>query len=287
MQKAVEDDKISHTILFDGDRGCGKTSLARILANELGCSQLDYREINAADFGGIDTSRQIIRTMRTSPMKGKYKVFLLDEVHMLGQGGDSAKNKAQTAMLKAFEEPPKHVFFFLCTTEPGNVLGTIKSRCIRHTVKPLVPKVTMELVTGIAKKEGVELPKQVATRIAKYSQGIAREAVKMLEQVIFLSESDMLEVSFQMDQTESNVKELCNCIWYGKSWAETAKVLRALKDDPEGVRRRMRGWFAAILLNGDQRAWMVLDTFQKPYFNTDGKNQLVRDTYECWSELNQ
>ncbi len=286
LKRAIEEHKVPHTIMIAGPRGSGKTTLGRIIANELNCSQLDFREIDVADFSGIDTSRQIRRTMATSPMKGKYKVFLLDEIALLGQGGASEKNKAQSALLKAFEEPPKHVFFIMCTTDPQNVLTTIRSRCVRYKVTPLPPNRIIELVTDIAKKEKAVLSKEVAKRISKYSQGIAREAIKMLEQVIFLSEEEQLEMTFSMDKIESNVKELCQCIWQGKSWAETASVLKRLKEEPESVRRKIRGYFCAILLNGNQKAFLILDSFQKPFFNTDAKNELVRCTYECWSELN-
>ncbi|MHA1303615.1 MAG: AAA family ATPase [Candidatus Heimdallarchaeaceae archaeon] len=266
---------------------CGKTSIGRILAKELDCSRLDFREIDVADFSGIDTARQIRRTMYTSPMKGKVKVFLLDEIALLGQGGASEKNKAQSALLKAFEEPPKHCYFIACTTDPQNVLTTIKSRCTRYKVSPLSPQKVVTLITDIAMKEGVKLPKKVAFRIAKESQGHPREAIKMLEQVIFLSEEEMLEITFEMNQSDSDVKELINCIWYGKSWKETASVLRKLKDEPEGVRRKVRGYFTGILLNGDQRAYIVVDIFKQPFFNTDAKNELVRCTFESWSELNE
>lgn len=283
---AIEKGKLPHTILFEGERGCGKTTIGRILAKELGCSTLDFREIDVADFSGVDTARNIRRSMHTSPMKGKVKVWLLDEIALLGQGGASEKNRAQSALLKALEEPPKHCYFFCCTTDPQNVLPTLKSRCVRFTVQPLSIKSMIILLTRIIKGEGVEVPEEVLTTIAKNSRGIPREAIKMLEKIIHLPEKEMVKVSFESESIDSTIKELCQQLLYKKDWKTIAETLKGIKEEPESIRRAIRGYFAAVLLNGTEKAFIVLDSLKVPFYNTDGKNELVRCIYEAWSDLN-
>ena len=127
LQKFLKKGNLPHTILFKGPSGCGKTTLARILAKELGCGVLDLREYNSADFRGIDTIRDISRIMTNAPAAGNCRVFILDEAHQLSKD-------AQNAALKILEDTPKHVYFFICTTDPQKLIATIRSRCTEMPV---------------------------------------------------------------------------------------------------------------------------------------------------------
>ncbi len=272
--------KIPQQILFYGPKGCGKTTLARLCAKQLNCSEFDLKEIDTADFRGIDSVREIRRTMHTSPMKGKVKVYILDECH-------KTTNDFQNALLKALEEPPKHVYFFLCTTDPQGLIPTIKSRCVQYQVSTLTPKQIFELMDGICKKENRSVPKKVILQIAKDCEGHPRNALKILEKIIYLNEDEMLEAAKHEAEKKEAPIELCRALMSNKSWKQIATLFKSINDEPETIRRIIRGYFASVLLNGNTTGYIVLDVFKQPYYNTDGKNELVRGLYEVWSELNE
>ncbi len=287
LQTLFRLNKIPQQILFHGPRGCGKTTLARLCAKQLNCSDFDLKEIDVADFRGIDSVRDIRRTMGTSPMNGKVKVYIMDEVALLGRGGDSSKNEAQSCLLKALEEPPKHVYFFLCTTDPQNLIPTLKSRCVQYQVSTLTPKQIFEIINNICKKEDKQIPKKVSLQIAKDSLGHPREALKILEKIIYLDEDKMLEAAQQEAEKREQTISLCRALMGNKTWKQIADILKNIDEDPEAVRRKIRGYFASVLLNGNVSGFIILDVFKQAFYNTDGRNELIRGCYEIWSELNE
>jgi DNA polymerase-3 subunit gamma/tau len=128
-----------HSFLLSGPTGCGKTTLARIIAAELGCFGSDYKEIDSADFRGIDTIREIGKQCMYKPLESSCRVFVIDECHKM-------TNDAQNAFLKRLEDTPKHVYFILCTTDPSKLIPTIRGRCSQFQVKPLSEKVLLRLL---------------------------------------------------------------------------------------------------------------------------------------------
>jgi len=275
----ISENKIPHCALFYGDFGCGKTTLARLFAKELGCAtSFDLKEIDIAHFNGVDTIRDLRKHMGTKPMAGDAKVFILDEVHELSKPG-------QNALLKALEEPPKHVYFFLCTTDPQKVINTVRSRCVQYEVAPLTEKQIFSLTNTIAEKENIELPKKVGLQIARDSLGHPRNALKILEKIACLSADEMLEAAKQEAEKQEAVINLCRTLMKRTNWKTIAGILRKLTDDPEKMRRAVRGYFASVLLNGNEAGFIVLDVFKQPYFSTDGKNEFVRCVYEVFQEL--
>jgi len=155
LKKSVEGRK-NHVFLFTGPSGCGKTTLSRIVAKELGAKGSDFRELDSADFRGIDTIRNLRKTIGYHPLESKVVVYLLDEVHKLT--GD-----AQNAMLKMLEETPEHVYFILATTDPQKLLGTIKGRCSIYTVEALEDswKYTSAILRGLKKDDSETIRRQV------------------------------------------------------------------------------------------------------------------------------
>ncbi|MCX6779188.1 MAG: DNA polymerase III subunit gamma/tau [Candidatus Magasanikbacteria bacterium] len=210
LQKQISTDKTAHAYLFTGPRGSGKTSTARILAKTLNCQNrqanttepcnecsscqeitagrsLDVVEIDAASNTGVDNVREnIIDSARLSPTKSKFKIFIIDEVHMLSAS-------AFNALLKIIEEPPKHVFFILATTEAFKIPGTVLSRCQRFDFKKVEVSKIKERLKMICEKEGVEAEVKILDRIAHQSDGCLRDAEGLLGQILALGEKKVTD----------------------------------------------------------------------------------------------
>jgi len=187
LEGAVKGNAITHAYLFAGSRGTGKTSVARILARELGTSEKDLYEIDAASNRGIDDIRELREAARVHPFDSRYKVYLIDEVHMLTR-------EAFNALLKTLEEPPRHTLFMLATTELGRLPETIISRCEVHTFKkPSVP-VIKEMLGRVAKKEGLVLEPAGADLVALLSEGSFRDALGTLQKIMAVSSKKKISI---------------------------------------------------------------------------------------------
>lgn len=177
LEGGIAKEKIAHAYLFSGSRGIGKTSIARIFAREIGTSENDLYEIDAASNRGIDDIRAIREAVQTLPFESKYKVYIIDEVHMLTK-------EAFNALLKTLEEPPRHIVFILATTEIEKLPDTIVSRCQVFDFKMPSEKILSDVVKNIAKKEGYTIDNEVADMIAQTGSGAYRDALGILQKVI-------------------------------------------------------------------------------------------------------
>jgi DNA polymerase-3 subunit gamma/tau len=180
LEGAIKKDAIPHAMIFSGTRGTGKTTMARIVAKELGVADVDLYEIDAASNRGIDDVRELKEAVHTLPYQSRKKVYIIDEVHMLTK-------EAFNALLKTIEEPPAHVVFMMATTEIDKVLDTILSRCQVFTLHSPSRAVLAKTVTEIAKKEGFELKPAAADMIAIAADGSFRDALGVLQKVILAS----------------------------------------------------------------------------------------------------
>ncbi len=180
LEGAIAKDKIPHALLFSGTRGTGKTTVARIFAQVLKTSSVDLYEIDAASNRGIDDIRELKEAVHTLPFESTYKVYIIDEVHMLTK-------EAFNALLKTLEEPPAHVIFILATTEEEKVLDTILSRCQVFHFRSPSRGVLAETVTEVAKKEGFKLAPEAADLIAVAADGSFRDALGVTQKVILAS----------------------------------------------------------------------------------------------------
>ncbi len=177
LQAAAEARKPAHAYLFAGPRGTGKTSIARIFARALGVEARDLYEMDAASNRGIDDIRSLREEVQTLPFVSPYKVYLVDEVHMLTK-------EAFNALLKTLEEPPPHVVFILATTEPERLPDTVRSRCQCYTFKRPTGELLAQHVREVAKKEGRELPPEAARVIAAVGEYSFRDTLGVLEKVL-------------------------------------------------------------------------------------------------------
>ncbi len=180
LEGAIKKKAIPHALLFCGGRGTGKTTLARIFAREIGTSDVDLYEIDAASNRGIDDIRELREAVHTLPYESERKVYIIDEVHMLTK-------EAFNALLKTLEEPPAHVIFILATTEVEKLLDTILSRCQVFTMRSPSREVLAATVTDVAKKEGFSLKPEAADLIAIAADGSFRDALGVTQKVILAS----------------------------------------------------------------------------------------------------
>ena len=266
--------KDSQAFLLHGPTGCGKTTIGRIIANELGCRGNDLREINAADFRGIDTIRDLRSKVQFKALEGDCQVWIVDECHKLS-------NDAQNAFLKLLEDPPKNVYFILCTTEPEKLLKTIKGRCSIYQVSLLSDHEMMLLLRRVVKGEEETLPKPVYNQIIQDSLGHPRNALQILEQVLLVEPESRLEVAKRAELEKSESIELCRSLLKGEGWKKISGILTGLKDqEPESIRRHVLGYAQSVLLSGqdNERCGLILEEFLEPIF-TNGFPQLVYMAY--------
>lgn len=268
LEREEDSSGVVRSFMFIGPTGCGKTTLARIVKNELSISDRDYQEINASDMRGIDSVRDIIKNCRYKPLEGKNKMYVLDEFHQMTKA-------AQNAFLKLLEEPPKHVRIALCTTDPQMIIKTIKNRCTCFSVKNLDSRSIIGLCKSICDKEGAEdFPLSGYKQIAKYSQGSPRKALVILDKVIdILDEDKLLKAIDEETSLEEGSIDLCRAI-IGGDWKQAKKVLKGLDRnslEPESVRYAVCGYMEKVLLNnGGQREAEILLLFAEDNFY-DGK----------------
>ena len=205
LKNAIDRDQISHAYLFYGSRGTGKTSIAKIFANEVNSNEVyqkenvDIIEIDAASNNGVDEVRDIKEAIKFLPTEGKYKVYIIDEVHML-------TTAAFNALLKTLEEPPAHVIFILATTEIHKIPATILSRCQRFEFKNLSQDQLIDRLRYIAKEENLVIEEAAIEKIATLAKGGLRDAISILDQVSNYAEeislNHILEVTSSISEDD-------------------------------------------------------------------------------------
>lgn len=205
LKNAIEDNKIAHAYLFCGPRGTGKTSIAKIFAKTINCTSdhkpcmecdnckamaagnhPDVIEIDAASNNGVEEVRNLIDQVKYAPLKGKYKVYIIDEVHMMSTG-------AFNALLKTIEEPPAHVIFILATTEPYKILPTIISRCQRFDFNKVPQSEIIRRINTVLASENITASDKVVKLIAQLADGGLRDALSILDKCIAYAQNNIEE----------------------------------------------------------------------------------------------
>lgn len=243
LKNAINRNQIPHAFIFNGPRGTGKTTIARIVAKALNCldqqnnepcgkcvnckaieqgTYLDLMEIDAASNRGIDNIRALKDSVSLSPSQGQYKIYIIDEVHML-------TNEAFNALLKTLEEPPANVIFILATTELDKVPETIISRCQVHNFRPLSKEEVIKRIAGVCKREKINTDIEVLELIYKTSKGGMRDAFSLLEQGGLIAGEEKLTTQIVYDMLGKRYNEYIPNIIEKITASEDLEVLNIIQ----------------------------------------------------------
>lgn len=259
-----------HSFLFTGASGCGKTTLARIIANEFECSPSNIVEADAATNNGIDDMRGITETLRYSGFgDSPNKMVIIDECHALSKA-------AWQSLLKAVEEPPPHVFFAFCTTDPGKVPDTIKTRCISYNLKPLKYDDIMDLLEMVSEEEQIDATKSLLSTVARACEGSPRQALVQLATVLDCKSDGEVLSLLEQPFENAEIIDLCRkMIERDLQWKDAVKVLGDMSEmSPESIRIVVTNYVAGCLMRAKSekevpRLLDILSAFSKPCNPTD------------------
>lgn len=284
LKKVLQREQPPSAFLITGPSGTGKTTLGRIISDALHCSPSDYTELDASSDRGIDATRALADSMRYMPLSGSKKVILLDEAHMLTK-------PAQESLLKSLEEPPKHVHWIICTTNPEALKDTLKRRCHIYHLQRVIENDMRDLLKKIIiaeKRKPAQYPASVMLKLIQVADGSPGIALKMLDQILDLtSVDDMMNIIESIGYSDDSVEigVICKILADSKMtdeelrWKKLMPLLKGLDIDPESGRRVVLSWMEKTLLStGSARVAGIIHNFKGNFYDS-GKAGFVLACY--------
>ena len=285
LQSLVAKKRIPHAILFSGPSGCGKTTLGYILSTMLDCHPSEFEVMDSGQFKGIDTARELRERLYYLPMKGKVRVFLIDESHQM-------TSAQQDAMLKVLEDTPEHVYLWLATTDPDKLKKAIRTRCTSIELSEISPDdIAKKVLWPVCVKEGrakKEL-QPVLVYIASHCSGSARSALVQLDAVWDIETPEaMLEAVKRMTIDDQKVEDLVKLLLVRAPWTKIGPALKDVPGEPESIRRGILGYCSA-----GARGWLafkpaelkrcgeLLVCFEKNYYDSGAAGLTLSCMYAC------
>ena len=260
----------NQTFLFEGPSGTGKTTLARLVAAQMGCTNI--REIDAATHTGVDAMRTVAEGAGFMSMDGGKKAFIVDECHRLSK-------QAWESLLKDIEEPPEGVFWFFCTTEGNKILKTVRTRCMTYTLKDVPWRKLLGLVSDVAKREGLTVPDEILDVCAEEADGSPRQALVNLATVAHCTTESDARAALNRLAGDKEAFDLARLIMKKEyKFADACALLKALKEVPmETVRHTVRAYATTTILGSPDNLWArgVLLAFEAPCVDQNRESDLL------------
>ncbi len=277
LKSLFKEENLPHAFLFSGPSGTGKTSLARIIANHLNCNDYNIMEIDAATHTGVDDMRALTEDIRYKGLGlNPLKLIILDECHMLSRN-------AWNSLLKAVEEPPKHVYFAFCTTEVNKVPETIQTRCLPYTLELLSKKKILEVLDHVIKSEAIEIADIIKRLIAYASKGSPRKALVFLSQVKDLPDPKEVVRLILKEELEIQRSEgICKLLLSQAEWKEIVAIHKTFSSegDYNSIRHQIVKYFYKSLMKVDTLKELkffsqIIGEFMPPLSSGTERNELL------------
>jgi len=268
IRKAVKSG--NQSFILAGPSGVGKTTLARIIANEIKCTHDNRIEVDAATHTGIDPMRELTRSMNFKSISGNTKIYIIDEAHALSKA-------AWQSLLKSVEEPPDGVFWVFCTTELNKIPKTIQTRCLVYNLSSVSSDIIFDLLVFIKAEEELEIEDSWLELIAKNSDGSPRQALTSLSVCETCTSKKEVAQMLETVESENEVIELCRVLIAHEAWKKVITLVDSLiKQEvaPESIRRIILQYFMSVIKNPNTKNQMtvfclqVFEAFKEAIYDT-------------------
>jgi DNA polymerase-3 subunit gamma/tau len=281
LSQTIKRNKV-RSFMLTGPSGTGKTTLARIVCRMVGAKSKDIMEVDAATNTGVDDMRRVVEAMRYIPFgAGTVRPIIIDEAHMLSRN-------AWNSMLKPIEEPPAHVYWFICTTEISKIPTTIRTRCVPVVLKAVPLKALFGLLRDVCKEEKIKLRDDIMNLCATQANGSARQALVNLELLRDVKDGKEAARLLSVTADADPVIALCRFLLDGRgTWAKVMTFMVKLEEqNPEGVRIVVCNYMASVLKNAKSErvagsALAILGQFETPYNSSEGFAPLYLSVGRC------